>query len=152
MWLAWLAKRSSFSFQGKHGHLNLLREARARGSEGYWYAYRRQGKRRIKQYAGRTPDLTIARLEELAHTPDFLMNETHSIEQLPRGQEHSVHAVLPPGPLLASRLRPPPLPAAFIRRERLLALLEAGLEYRLTLLSAPAGSGKTTLLAQWLAA
>lgn len=28
-----LAKRSSFSFQGKHGHLNLLGEARARGSD-----------------------------------------------------------------------------------------------------------------------
>ncbi|MGH2509779.1 MAG: hypothetical protein ACRDHZ_20565, partial [Ktedonobacteraceae bacterium] len=65
-WLAWLADHRAFSFQGRHGHLNLLKETRARGNEGYWYAYRRQGQRRIKQYAGRTSDVTIARLEELA--------------------------------------------------------------------------------------
>ena len=166
MWLAWLAKRSSFSFQGKHGHLTLLKETRARGNEGYWYAYHRQGKRRIKQYAGRTPDLTIARLEELAHTPDFLTNKAHSIDRFSQQsrQEHIVedasehgsspaqHGTVVGRLLLASRLRPPPLQTALIRRERLLALLEVGLEQRLTLLSAPAGYGKTTLLAQWLAA
>ena len=162
-WLAWLANHSSFSFRGRHGHLNLLKEARARGHEGYWYAYHRQGKRRIKQYAGRTPDLTFARLEELAHAPDLQANKTYSIDRLPQQarQEHIVveasqqtpalHATVLQGPLLASRLCPPPLQTALIPRERLLALLDAGLERKLTLLSAPAGSGKTTLLTQWLA-
>src|SRR5581483_9044398 len=57
----------------------------------YWYAYRRQGERRIKQYAGRTPTLTIARLEELAHTLD----KYPSIDRLPQQdrQEHSEHEV-----------------------------------------------------------
>ena len=32
-WFAWLADHSSFSFQGKQGHLSLLKEARARGSD-----------------------------------------------------------------------------------------------------------------------
>ena len=36
---------TSFSFQGQQGHLTLLKETRVRGSDGYWYAYRRQGKR-----------------------------------------------------------------------------------------------------------
>ncbi|MDQ2904797.1 MAG: LuxR C-terminal-related transcriptional regulator [Chloroflexota bacterium] len=166
-WLAWLANRSSFSFQGRHGYLTLLKEARARGNDGYWYAYHRQDKRRIKHYAGRTPDLTIAHLEELAYTPDILTNKTHSIDRLPQqaGQERmlqpmhvvddtspTLHLTAPQGPLLASRLYPPPPQAALIPRERLLALLDAGLERKLTLLSAPAGSGKTTLLTQWLAA
>ncbi|HLG60452.1 MAG TPA: LuxR C-terminal-related transcriptional regulator [Ktedonosporobacter sp.] len=195
-WRTWLAERSSFSFQGRRGHLTLLKETRARGNEGYWYAYRRQGERRIKQYAGRTLTLTIARLEELAHTPD----KYPSIDRLPQQdrQEYSEHEVphqmqrtsavvleiprqsvqerawqqtsqpvqplcvtddaaptsqlaISRGPLLASRLRPPPLQAALIPRERLHTLLDASLAYRLTLLSAPAGCGKTTLLAQWLA-
>lgn len=214
-WLIWLANRSSFSFQGRHGHLNLLKETRARGHDGYWYAYRRQGKRKIKQYAGRTPDLTITRLEDLVHTPNVRANETYAIAQLPpeirpeplfdatssdqAWQEYTRHEVsqktqqtgasflripqqlsrerlfqqtsqlfqtervvdetlaaqrtIPSlGLLLTSRLCPPPLRAALIFRERLLALLDAGLERKLTLLAAPAGFGKTTLVTQWLAA
>ncbi|HEU5374639.1 MAG TPA: LuxR C-terminal-related transcriptional regulator [Ktedonobacteraceae bacterium] len=203
-WLAWLANLSSFSFQGRHDHLSLLKETRARGKEGYWYAYRRQGNRRIKQYAGRTRDLTILHLEELAHTPALPAHRTRSpgratlqtqqeygaervwqecsghelqdaqqksatTHNMPRPLSqgrvfrsepqiaqalHVVHDT-PPAlhqrPLLASRLCPPPLQTALIPRERLLALLDAGLEHRLTLLSAPAGFGKTTLLIQWLA-
>src|SRR5579875_2907297 len=67
-WFPWLADRSSFSFQGKHGRLNLLKETRKRGREGYWYAYARHGKRIVKRYAGRTSDLTILSLEMLAQT------------------------------------------------------------------------------------
>src|SRR5207244_1995749 len=60
-WFAWLADHTSFSFQGLHGHLNMLKEARKSGGkseDGYWYAYRRLGKRTLKKYAGRTADLT----------------------------------------------------------------------------------------------
>src|SRR5215471_6850203 len=64
-WFSWLAACSSFAFQGKHGHLTLRRETRARG-EGYWYAYRCQGRRTFKRYVGRTAKLTIARLEAIA--------------------------------------------------------------------------------------
>jgi hypothetical protein len=35
---------SSFAFQGKHGHMTLRKESRRHG-EGYWYAYRSQGRR-----------------------------------------------------------------------------------------------------------
>ncbi len=53
-WFKRLAVYTSFSFQGREGHLSLLKEARPRGGDGYWYAYRRQGKRTVKKYAGRT--------------------------------------------------------------------------------------------------
>src|SRR5579885_1725055 len=129
-WSAWLANRSSFSFQGKYGHLTLLKERRTRGNEGYWYAYRRQGKRRIKQYVGRTFNLTIARLEELAHVPDVQANKIHSTDQFspPVRQKHIVfqqpsrvlqprhviydtspvlHTAILQEPLLTSRLSPP---------------------------------------------
>ena len=60
-----LVDGSSFAFQGKHGRLTLRKESRLHG-EGYWYAYRNQGRRTRKKYAGRTTDLTIARLEDIA--------------------------------------------------------------------------------------
>ena len=39
-----LVDGSSFAFQGKHGRLTLRKESRLHG-EGYWYAYRNQGRR-----------------------------------------------------------------------------------------------------------
>src|SRR5437773_9835193 len=65
-WQRRLAASTSFSFQGREGHLSLLKEARPRGGDGYWYVYRRQGKRTAKKYAGRTADLSATRLEQLA--------------------------------------------------------------------------------------
>src|SRR5690242_11661529 len=67
-WFAWLATHTSFSFQGQHGSLHLQKEMRPRGKEGYWYAYRRQGKRMVKHYVGRSADLSMARLETVAQT------------------------------------------------------------------------------------
>src|SRR5438105_1557636 len=66
-WFTWLSTLSSFSFQGQHGNLTLRKEARTSG-EGYWYAYRSQHQRTVKRYAGRTANLTIAHLEEIART------------------------------------------------------------------------------------
>jgi LuxR family maltose regulon positive regulatory protein len=54
--------------------------------------------------------------------------------------------------LVWSKLSPPALRAELIPRAGLQSLLQADLEAKLCLLSAPAGSGKTTLLAQWRAA
>jgi LuxR family transcriptional regulator, maltose regulon positive regulatory protein len=53
--------------------------------------------------------------------------------------------------LLHTKLSPPRLRAALVPREALLALLDDGLERKLTLLSAPAGFGKTTLVRHWIA-
>src|SRR2546427_2440600 len=47
-WQRRLAAYTSFSFQGREGHLSLLKEARPHGGDGYWYAYRRQGNARPK--------------------------------------------------------------------------------------------------------
>ncbi len=54
-------------------------------------------------------------------------------------------------PLVATKLNLPLLRPRVVARPRLRALLDRGLEARLTLISAPAGFGKTTLLADWLA-
>ncbi len=54
-------------------------------------------------------------------------------------------------PIVRSKLRPPPVVADFVCREKLRRVLDAGGELPLTLLAAPAGYGKTSLVAHWLA-
>jgi len=56
----------------------------------------------------------------------------------------------PEGPLLLTKLCAPQVRSGHVRRPRLLARLNRGVEGKLTLVSAPAGFGKTTLLGEWL--
>jgi ATP/maltotriose-dependent transcriptional regulator MalT len=142
-WFAWLESHGAFAFQGRSGRLNLLKEAR-KGGAGYWYAYRRQGTRTRKRYAGRTAELTTGRLEALAGELGM-----PSLQQEPGVPQ--THALELPALLLAPKLQLPRLHADLVARARLLALLDTGLTRKLTLLCAPAGCGKTTLVRQWLA-
>lgn len=52
--------------------------------------------------------------------------------------------------LVPTKLSPPLLQPAWIKRERLIAQLDAGCTSLLTIVVAPAGFGKSTLVAQWL--
>src|SRR6266496_6285092 len=65
-WLEWLEEHRAFAFHGRNGQINLLKEKRSRGGEGYWYAYRRHEGRMVKRYIGRSMLLSIERLEEIA--------------------------------------------------------------------------------------
>jgi len=172
-WVAWLESISAFSFQGQQGHLTVRKEARPRGDQ-YWYAYRRVGPRMAKKYLGRTVDLTLARLEEIAAAfssaalPGAFASHSEPVnglrmqQKLEAGEERTAMEadaspvrVAPSGPLrnplLATKLHPPRPRSQFVSRSRLTLLLHQGMERALTLISAPAGFGKTTLLAQWLA-
>ena len=53
--------------------------------------------------------------------------------------------------LVGTKLSAPRLRGTLVPRQRLTALMDAGAEASLTLVSAPAGFGKTTILASWLA-
>ncbi len=53
-------------------------------------------------------------------------------------------------PILATKLYIPRQRAKIIPRARLIDRLNAGIQRKLTLISAPAGFGKTTLIAEWL--
>jgi len=55
------------------------------------------------------------------------------------------------GALLRTKLYIPPLRPEWVSRPRLIERLDAGLDRKLTLVSAPAGFGKTTLLGEWIA-
>jgi LuxR family maltose regulon positive regulatory protein len=54
------------------------------------------------------------------------------------------------GPLLATKLYIPPVRPELVSRPRLIERLDAGVDRKLTLVSAAAGFGKTTLVAEWL--
>ena len=166
-WQRRLVAYTSFSFQGREGHLSLLKEARPHGGDGYWYAYRRQGKRTAKKYAGRTADLSAARLEQMARalrcSPEQGNQDTANGDarraddgrEWPAtemaGQQHNSRSSSRETPLLVPKFHVPPLHPSLVPRERLLSLLDRALEHRLTLVSASAGYGKTTLLRQWVA-
>ena len=53
-------------------------------------------------------------------------------------------------PLLTTKLFIPPVRRELVPRPRLVERLNAGLQRKLILISAPAGFGKTTLLSEWV--
>src|SRR5690348_14755486 len=65
VWFAWLEEASSFAFQGKVGVYTARKESIRQG-DAYWYAYRRTGEKLLKKYVGKTTDVTLARLEQVA--------------------------------------------------------------------------------------
>jgi LuxR family transcriptional regulator, maltose regulon positive regulatory protein len=148
-WGTWIKQHSSFSFKGQYGHINLLKERRQASDDGYWYAYRRQGKHVHKRYVGRSDQLTLARLEELTRN----LYESSSLSESDMTKSRSIpqpRRVPTTAPLLTAKLQPPRLRTGLIPRERLLRLLDAGSECTLMIISAPAGYGKTTLVNQWI--
>ena len=64
-WYDWLKSISSFTFGDQHAQVTVRQEPRSGGST-YWYAYRRTGEKMAKKYLGRTSDLSLAHLEEVA--------------------------------------------------------------------------------------
>ena len=160
-WYAWLAASASFAFQARSGAYCTVRSERMRRGGAYWYAYRSRQGRTVKRYAGRTRDLSIARLEEtverIAQALDLRTDAPPSPAAPGTAPAASTVTPVPAperqiAPLLASKLHPPRTSGALVARTRLLDRLTAGRGRTLTLLSAPAGFGKTTLLCQWIAA
>lgn len=162
----WLARQRTFAFHGRRGQLNLLKEKRQRGGQGYWYAYRRVRGQMLKRYLGRDEQVDPERLEELAEELRAETGEAGGRALLParemmvpalegRGVEvvsgPEYLAPLSFDPLLMSRLQLPRPQKTLLWREQLLDLLDRGLEYKVTLVSGAAGYGKTTLIAQWIA-
>lgn len=90
-WFAWLSNIPSFTFSGQHGQLTVRRETRS-GKRAYWYAYHRAGERMLKHYVGRTPALSLARLEEIAL---HLMAPSLSPSKLELLVQHSLWEAIP---------------------------------------------------------
>jgi LuxR family transcriptional regulator, maltose regulon positive regulatory protein len=175
-WFVWLDEAPSFTFQGKAGSYIARKEANRPG-EGYWYAYIRTGKKLLKKYVGKTADLTLTRLEDVAgmlhadratavspleHAPsppaqhETVLPHTHAdgsrvdTPLAPTPYAPSKTHTDPSNPLLVTKLHMPRPRAQLVSRSHLTVRLQEGVVGALTLLSAPAGFGKTTLLAQWV--
>src|SRR5215831_5422091 len=157
--LAWLQEVPSFAFAGQRGAYTARQETKQRG-ESYWYAYRKRGGKLTKAYLGKAPDLTLTRLEEVAHLlsakpaaqpssseASFHPSSTvaHSVLYIQEGkmvrdaEQHAPLARLPErDPLLATRLQRPRLRPQLVHRSPLTELLTQALVGALTLVSAPA--------------
>jgi LuxR family maltose regulon positive regulatory protein len=163
--LDWLEQVASFSFHCRSGMHYTARKQKVQRGNDYWYAYRRLHERIVKRYLGRAADLTLARLEDVARLLESVFASHQSslssvhVVALSQSTPHiscvenaEFPAPVTPFPLLLSKLSPPRLHTLLLERSRLFALLDAGRECALTLLSAPAGFGKTTLVGQWMTA
>jgi LuxR family maltose regulon positive regulatory protein len=172
-WVAWLTDPAtrSFSFRSPRGRYTARKERRSRGGE-YWVAYRKQGGKLHKKYLGRTGDLTLVRLEDvaaamagpdgevMANSPsDAISGDVGSTRaeaaatgglttadnQLQERPRQSTNANL----LLLTKLAVPSARPFLVPRPLLSTRLEEGLGRRFILVSAPAGFGKSTLLSAW---
>lgn len=156
-WLEWLEEHDAFAFDGRGGHLNLLKEWRRRGRDGYWYAYLRREGRMLKRYVGRSEQVTMQRLEELAvllaseKRAPWQSRDNHASDEHISTSDTIISSAIQFEPLLLSKLELPRLQRELLPREHLLELLDKGLERKLTIIAGPAGYGKTTLAGQWLA-
>jgi LuxR family maltose regulon positive regulatory protein len=145
-WLQWLEEHRSFAFRGCNGQINMLKEKRSRGGD-YWYAYQRQGKEMLKRYAGRSEQLSMERLEEIASLMVEVEGATN-MEELHAPLE--MEAASRFEALLMPKLQLPRVHKSLLKRERLLQVLDKGLDYGVTVMSGPAGYGKTSGVVQWI--
>src|SRR5947209_4537537 len=100
-WFAWLAGVSSFAFHGQAGSYTARQEAVQRGDR-YWYAYLRTGHKLRKKYLGKTADLTLAHLEQVAGLLQAERARDEPPGAAPAGPQerhkplHTPEAVIPP--------------------------------------------------------
>jgi LuxR family transcriptional regulator, maltose regulon positive regulatory protein len=149
--LEWVGQVSSFAFHGRNGSYTMYKEHKQRG-EGYWYAYVRVNGKRAKRYLGRDCNLTLTRLEQVAHElrqdmPD--MPQQYGNDRIDQKARHRLSA-LSTDLLLATKLDVPIPRSRLVHRLRLIQQLQQGMDRALTLISAPIGFGKSTLLSVWL--
>src|SRR6266566_1179068 len=164
VWLLWVGQTCSFAFHGQHGSYTARKERKQHGEEEYWYAYARVEGKLTKRYLGKSINLTLPRLEQVAQElwfyPQNVLLSGYPYDHSARRQGGSLAdrkarpaiVRLPTDPLLATKLHVPRPRPHLVHRSRLIQRLQEGMERALILLSAPAGFGKSTLLADWLAA
>jgi LuxR family maltose regulon positive regulatory protein len=90
-WQKWLEEHHAFAFHGRNGKINLLKEKRKRGGEGYWYAYRRHEGQMVKCYVGRSTHISIERLEEIA----LQLSREAPIQHHPASASHTSPMAVP---------------------------------------------------------
>ena len=149
VWWQWLAAEGTTTFRFEHRLCNFTARRERKRDGSYWYAYRTRGGALQKAYLGKSTDLTLDRLQEVAAgfarrsaapTPAAHVSRitsTEAAEPLPGALAGTPH-----DPLVTTKLALPPARPALVPRPRLMDRLEAGLQRKLTLIAAPAGYGR----------
>ncbi len=144
-WFAWLEGVSSFVFQGQAGSFTARKERKQRGAS-YWSAYRKTQGKLAKKYLGRSSDLTLARLETIAHQ----LTTAAALPALPQAETHvpppeAAHGDRAPGTPAREPASRPPLPQPLTpllgrasERSQLVVLMRRP-EVRLLTLTGPGG-------------
>jgi hypothetical protein len=125
-WREWLMRVPSFAFASKGGQrFTARKEDRARGNI-YWVAYRKVEGKLTHTYIGRPEDVTLSRLEQVAHT--FAERRSKPTDHLPSQEQqvqHESHCEVKwQEQLLATKFFVPVAPHALIARPHLFSLLE----------------------------
>jgi LuxR family maltose regulon positive regulatory protein len=139
-WVAWLDTAPSFAYRGVAGRFTARQEERS--GRRFWYAYRQQDGTLRKTYLGRSAELTIARLEEAAHTLAEMARMDATGDN--REQENVADAWL--SPLITTKIAAPMAPQSVVTRPEVMARCLESIERPCAIIAAPAGFGKTTLL------
>jgi LuxR family maltose regulon positive regulatory protein len=156
VWWQWLAAEGTTTFRFEHRLCNFTARRERKRDGWYWYAYRTRGGALQKAYLGKSTDLTLDRLQEVAAVlaqrsaaPTSAAHVTGITPTEAAGPLPGALAGVPHAPLVTTKLALPPARPALVPRPRLMDRLEAGLQRKLTLIAAPAGCGKTTLVSAW---
>lgn len=149
-WFEWLEKNPSFTFESLDSAANFSARREQRQGSWYWYAYRRKNGKLRSAYLGRTEELNLDRLNEIAFTLDASLSPPKAAIPANSNGIYRQENVSLPGPLLATKLFLPRARPDLVARPRLLAWLNQASQRQLILISAAPGFGKTTVLAQWL--
>lgn len=152
MWRQWLAAEGTTTFRFEHPLCNFTARRERKRDGWYWYAYRMRGGALQKAYLGKSTDLTLDRLQEVA--AGFARRSAAPVASTPPTEAAPLTAAVsgasvPRDPLVATKLALPPARPALVPRPRLIDRLETGLQRKLTLIAAPAGYGKTTMVSAW---
>ncbi len=145
VWYTWLETATTFTFADAEGTFTA-RKARAGNRRGgwYWRAYRFQHGRVIRCYLGISANLTLPYLHEVACRLAVRAEDTMSKKAVggarQAAQTSTLSDVPTPLPIVTTKCAVPRLPVQHVPRTRLVALLERGTIFPLTLVSAPAGS------------
>src|SRR5258708_27933286 len=133
-WFDWLREARSFTFSGIAGPFTARHEERS--GRHFWYAYRQQDGVLHKTYLGRSPELTLQRLEQAAQA---LANAgSKSTRDDSSGEWVS--------PLITTKIAVPQLGTSLVTRPSAIARCLEGIARPCTVIATPAGFGKTTLL------
>lgn len=143
-WDGWLARHKHFRFKGTAGHFSARYEEH--NGNGYWYAYRRRDGVLHKAYLGRSSDVDLSRLEEVAATLagktvlDQLSLSANALD-MPTSVDRNAYTAY----FTRGKFRPPTLPPILVTRPRLTSQINTPIIF----ITAPAGFGKSTMLNAW---